>query len=178
MNPAVYHILQRFLRVRVAVHMVPPPFQALAQIFHHALLVVDQGDGNLLDLLPLLRLTLNLNRADADGHRQVNVETASLPGLALRAHSPTVVDQNVLDHGQPQPGALASLLGGEKRVENLVQDLLAHAAARVAHRDLHIIPVRHLPAVFRQLLPADTPGFHRQQAAVLLHGLTGVGVEV
>ena len=39
---------------------------------------------------------------------------------------------DAIHRGQPQAGALADFLGGEKRIENVAQDLRIHAEARVS----------------------------------------------
>ena len=40
-----------------------------------------------------------------------------------------------IDHRQAEPGALADRLGGEERIERLLQDVGRHANAAIVHRD-------------------------------------------
>ena len=47
---------------------------------------------------------------------------------------------NLLNKGKPQSGALAPLFGCEKRIENLLQNLIGHTAAVVGDIQPDILP--------------------------------------
>ena len=70
---------------------------------------------------------------------QVDLEGRALARLAVDVDEAVVLLDDAVDRGQPQAGAFAHLLGGEKRLEDVVQGLLVHAAAVVAHRQQHIL---------------------------------------
>ena len=50
-----------------------------------------------------------------------------------------VLSDNAVHGGQPQPGAFADFLGGEERLEDVLDDRLVHAAAGVADGKHHIL---------------------------------------
>ena len=70
---------------------------------------------------------------------QVDLEGRSLARLAVDIDEAVVLLDDAVDRGQPQAGALAHLLGGEERLEELCQRLLVHAAAVVADGQQHIL---------------------------------------
>jgi hypothetical protein len=53
--------------------------------------------------------------------RQHDAEFGELPGLGVYLDRPTMLfHDDVVAHGQPEPGAFAGRLGGEERVEHLL----------------------------------------------------------
>ena len=70
---------------------------------------------------------------------QVDLEGRSLARFAVDVDEAVVLLDDAVDRGQAQAGALAHLLGGEERLEDVVQGLLVHAAAVVADGQQHIL---------------------------------------
>ena len=68
----------------------------------------------------------------------------------------------------PKPQARpTNILGGEERVENVLQCLPVHAAARVRNRKSNPAPAR---------LPIGRfPGADEQPSSLWLHGINGIG---
>ena len=78
----------------------------------------------------------------------------------------------------PRPGALADLLGGEERLEDLLDDLRRHAGAGIGHLDHHVIGRRHGAHVEPLRLGGrDVRGADRELAAAR-HGVAGIDREV
>src|SRR6185436_16651248 len=64
--------------------------------------------------------------------RQLDDELRETPAFGLDAQAPLVLpDDDVLADGEPEPGALTRGLGGEKRLEDLLDDLVGNAVAVV-----------------------------------------------
>ncbi len=70
---------------------------------------------------------------------QVDRERRSLARLAVDVDEAVVLLDDAVDRGQPEAGALADVLGGEERLEEVGQRLLVHAAAVVAHGQQHVL---------------------------------------
>ena len=85
---------------------------------------------------------------------------------------------DAVGRGKPQAGPFALLLGGEERVEDLVQRLGRDAAALVRDRDAHVFALGNAGPFQRQSGPqADILGADRDLAAAG-HGVAGVHDEV
>ena len=61
------------------------------------------------------------------------------PGLAVAEHIAAGLLDDAIDHRQAEAGALADLLGGEERLENLVAHVGGNAVAVVLDLDQHVI---------------------------------------
>ena len=98
--------------------------------------------------------------------------------LAVDIDEAVVLLDDAVNRGQPQAGAFAHLLGGEKRLEQIVQGLMIHAAAVVADGQQHIIAgdkARVMGAVV--LVESDVARFDGDFASVR-DGVPGVDAEV
>ena len=126
----------------------------------HRLLVLDQQDraaagqvgGGLGDLL-LGRLVGVVGEVA----RQQDAERRALAGLAVAEHVAAGLLDDAVDHRQAEAGALADLLGGEERLEDLVLDLGRNAVAGVLDLDQHVVGRndRHLLQVRRIRRPGS-----------------------
>src|SRR5512137_119793 len=67
--------------------------------------------------------------------RQLDDELRPRPDLALDVDLAAVALDGAVGHGQPQPGALATVLGREEGLEDLAQVFFADADSRVADGD-------------------------------------------
>src|SRR3979490_2603364 len=94
--------------------------------------------------------------------------------LAVDLDVPGGLLDEAVDHAQPEAGALAGPLGGEERVEHLVEDAGGNADAGIAPRDQGIV-ARFDVAVHAGviLVEIDRTGFEDKLAAVR-HGVAGV----
>src|SRR5205823_1724646 len=83
-----------------------------------------------------------------------------------------------VDAGEAEPGALADLLGGVERVENLVDDVGRDAGAGIRDLDQHVFADRHaLVLQTAAFIGADVRRAQRERTAVG-HGVPGVDGEV
>src|SRR5262249_10109707 len=73
-------------------------------------------------------------RAGPLAAREIDLERRSAPRLTVHENEPAALLDDAVHRGQPQPGALAGLLGGEERLEQVGLDLLRHTATRVRER--------------------------------------------
>ena len=78
----------------------------------------------------------------------------------------------VMGDGQSLAGALADLLRGEKRIENLALDMFGDADARIGNSYFHLPVV--LPGAYRN--PAFFP--LRIMAQLILYGMGGIDQQV
>src|SRR5579885_884681 len=83
-----------------------------------------------------------------------------------------------VDHGQAEPGALAGRLGGEERLEDPPLDLLTHAHAGVAHRELDIFPGRRVGMILDIVLAQDNVVRFDGQRAAARHGVARVDGQI
>src|SRR5262249_8809032 len=80
------------------------------------------------------------------GVRQTRKEQAhasSSTGTALDGHGSLMTLDDAKDHRQTEAGALANFLGREERVDGLVENLGAHAAAVVLDFQEHVVSRRY-----------------------------------
>ncbi len=103
---------------------------------------------------------LGLRFADRKAQHHLGAAARLAPDL----HLAVVGIDGAVDHGEPQPGALPHLLGGEEGIHRLVQHLLGHAGPGVLHMDLGP------PA-------SGVPGAQGERAS-LGHRIHGVDAEV
>ena len=78
--------------------------------------------------------------------RQVDLEGRSLSWLTVHGNEAVILLNRAVHRGQPETGALALLLGGEERLEQMADGLPVHAAAVVTDRQQHIL-AGHYPGV-------------------------------
>ena len=145
-------------------HLVAPAPQDARAYLAQCLLVVHQQDG-LAALQTRARHggRLQARAGELGEHRQIDPEGAAPARLAVAGDAPAVGLDDAVDRSQAQAGALAHVLGGEERLEDVLPGVLVHALARVGHLQHHMFPG---PAsrVFLLELPvqADQPGGDEQ----------------
>ena len=72
-----------------------------------------------------------------------------------------------VDHAETEPRPLSDVLGGEERLEHLVEQAAGNSLAGVAHRDHDVVARLDLAAhAWVVLVEYDIPGFQRQLAAI------------
>ena len=110
--------------------------------------------------------------------RNENAEGRALAELRIHVDETAGLLDDAVDGREPEPGALADILGGVEGVENLVDDLRRDAGAGVLDLDQHIFAERH-PLVLerRALLGADIRRAQRELAAVR-HGIARIDREI
>ena len=148
----------------------------------HRVLVLDQQDGALAGqvargCLGRLRRGLALV-AGVLVDRQVDAEDRPFARLAFHEHETAGLLDDAVHGGQAQAGALAHLLGGEERLEHLVQVLRRDADAGVGHLDQHIVARRHhRVGLHHRIVRPHLAGADGQHAAVArrrVHGIARV----
>ena len=110
--------------------------------------------------------------------RQIDPEHRARADLAFSKDVAAGLLDDAVHRGQAKPCPLADLLGGEERIENLVDDLRRDARAGVGDFDQHVVGGRHaLVAIRRAFLRGDVGGAHRELAAIR-HGVARVDREI
>ena len=74
-------------------------------------------------------------------HGSHTTNSAPRPGAWRQLDAPAVRAHDPLRDRQPEPGALADVLGGEERIEDLGRQLGRHARPGVAHAHAHAVAV-------------------------------------
>src|SRR3546814_8802439 len=72
------------------------------------------------------------------GTRQIDLDRGSLADLAVQRYVAARLLDEAVHHAEAESAALAHVLGGEEGLEGVAANLLAHAAAGIAHRDQDI----------------------------------------
>ena len=75
--------------------------------------------------------------------RQEDPERGTLVGFGVDIDETAGLLDDAVDRGEAEAGALADFLGGEERLEDLVDDVGGNAGAGVADVDPHIVRRRH-----------------------------------
>lgn len=110
--------------------------------------------------------------------RKVDFECRTLADLRIHVNPPALLPYNAIDGGKPKPRPLALGLCGKERIENLLQDILGNAAARVRDRKtskgarLCVGVISHIR--FRERSSRGADG----QPSPVRHGVAGVDREV
>ena len=79
---------------------------------------------------------------------QIDRERCPLPRLAVHVDKTVVLLDDAIHSSQPQAGAFARVLGGEKRFEQFVQCFLVHTTAVIADGEPQIFPGRKARVIF------------------------------
>src|SRR5688500_16240830 len=87
-------------------------------------------------------MALAMRGLQLTGRRPQERHACAAPLFAVDGHLAAVVAHDLADDGQPEPGALTALLGGEEGIEDTRQILRRDAAAVVLDLDAHAIPER------------------------------------
>src|SRR5690242_18592826 len=72
------------------------------------------------------------------GAREEDLDGCTSADLAIYRNIAAVLLDDPVAGRQAQPGALAALFGGEKRLEQMGLDIGRHTAPRIAHRHQHM----------------------------------------
>src|SRR5215467_2836274 len=98
--------------------------------------------------------------------------------LRVRVNKSASLLDDAVDGGKPEACSLADLFGGEKRLENLLDDLRRNARPAVAHLDQHIVGLRH--AFVGKLLAFLGGNIVRAQRklAAVRHGIAGIDRQI
>ena len=110
--------------------------------------------------------------------RQVDAEGRALADLAVGEDVAARLLDDAVDGGQAEAGALADILGGEERLEDLGHDLGRHAGAGVLDLDQHVLAGRHAVAGELQALALGDVARADGERAAVGHGVAGVDGEV
>src|ERR1700686_440151 len=106
--------------------------------------------------------------------RQIDFHRRTFTDFAVDFDVTAALFDEAIDLAQPQPGALAGVLGSEERLERAGENLAAHAGAGIADRNLHILAgadVRILTAIF--LVQVGVVRLYGELAAVR-HRVAGI----
>ena len=141
-------------------------------------LVLDQEDGLSAARHRLRRSSHGARREAAVVSGQVDAEHRPPVRPAVDLDAAAVQADDAVDRGQPQTGALAQLLGGEERFEQVGEGVVVHAAAGVAHRQAHVAARRDLRVTEAVgLVEGDRGGLDGDPAGVA-DGVAGVDTQV
>ena len=110
--------------------------------------------------------------------RQEDAERGALARFRIHIDEAAGLLDDAIDGRQPKAGALADFLGGEERLEDLVDDVGGNPGAGVGDIDPDIIRRRHaLVGHLRGFIRCQIAGLHRQLAAVR-HRVASVDREI
>ena len=116
----------------------------------------------------------------ARGHldaREEDAERRALAPLAVDPDVPAALVHDAVHRGEPEPRALALLLGGEEGLEEVRLHVRVHADARVRHLEHHV-RARLDPDPRRLVLADRAIGRLDGQPAAVRHGVARVDGEV
>ena len=113
----------------------------------------------------------------AEMPRQVDLDRRADARFGIDLHVAAGLPDKTVDLAQAEAGALADFLGGEEGIEGLGDDLLGHADAVVAHRDLNILPGRDRKGLRDQIIHVSVGSLDREPAAVS-HRIAGIDAKV
>ena len=108
---------------------------------------------------------------------KVDSDRRAFTNLAFDRHVPAGLAHEAVDLAQPEPGAGPALLGGEERVERLIDHLGGHASAGVANGDEHILAGHEAGPGGLRLVQHGVGGLDDELAAIR-HGIARVDHEV
>ena len=115
---------------------------------------------------------------NAGSRRQIELHRRAMPLLAVDVDVAVRLFDEAVDHAETEPRPLSNVLGGEERLEHLVEQAAGDSLAGVAHRDHDVVAGLDLAAHARVVLVEyDVPGFERQLAAIR-HRVTGVESQI
>src|SRR5208337_865224 len=110
---------------------------------------------------------------------EIDPEGAAFRRLTGNPDGAAQAVDNAVDCGQAQTGALTHRLGGEKGIENALQDRLIHTAAVVLHGEPKVRSGFQLnPGFGRTALQAQRLQADLQNPAGVPHGFKGVAAEI
>ena len=145
----------------------------------HVLLVLDEEDGLRATLHHVFGLDFG-DRSRIRGHGQEDREGGADSRLATTLDPAMVLLDNGVGSGQPDPGPLINVLGGEEGLKHLLPGDLIHANAVIGDVDTQVMGAGMVGGVGRDLLllERDFLDRHRDMRGRLLGALDRVpGVE-
>ena len=113
--------------------------------------------------------------------RQEDLECGAAPDLGDRVDEPPELLHDAIAGRQTQPGALAFRLGGEERLEDLLEDFRRNAAAVINDFNQHIVAVSDVNETILARRSSIRPRGPDQQApatALLDHGVARIGAKI
>ena len=170
--------LQRGLAVVRLEHLVTLVLERPADKGADRILVLDKqnnlgsgqvpGDGVFLGRLGGFNFFGGIKR------RKENIKSRALPFLAVDKDRAPGLGNNAVGGGQSEAGSLAHLLGGEERLEHLVEVLFGDPGAGIRDHDADVIVFLEAAAAqFRDVPGGDVLGGDGERPA-LRHGVPGV----
>src|SRR5262249_44747786 len=110
--------------------------------------------------------------------RQIDREPAAEARPAVDLDGTAMSDDDAVDDGKPKTRTLTPRLGGEKRLEGMLLDGLAHADAVVDAFNPEIPAGAHIEPLRRLAVNGVKPGRERDHALARADGIGGVGNEI
>ena len=101
-----------------------------------------------------------------------------MTGLGIDLHVPARLLDEAVDHREPEARALALRLGGEERLEDLLDQLRRHAASGVGDGEHHVAAGRHLLVAAGVVVVEEGVGELDGELAAARHRVAGVDREI
>ena len=110
--------------------------------------------------------------------RQIDAENGALADFRFGVDVAARLLDDSVDHRKPEPGALADILGGEERFENLLHHIGRNASACVRQLDEDILAHLHAAIIqLRNLVRLDIAGPDSDRAT-FGHGIPGIDRQI
>src|SRR5262245_10099781 len=119
-----------------------------------------------------------LGRGRAGAGRQVHLDRRAMAFLTVDLNMPGRLLDEAVDHAQSETGSLAGTLGGEKRIEHLVDYVGANADAGVAHRDQDVVSGADIIIVPGVILVEHDEAGLKDELAPIRHCVARVQCEI
>src|SRR6478736_160962 len=137
--------------------------------------IISPGLGARYGLLTFCLAGRNGTDLFADEARQVDLHRSAAPLLAVDAHVSAGLLDEAVHHGKPKPRPLPGRLGGEKRLEHLVEDILRDPRPGIGDAEHRVLPGLDVAEPAHIGVVEIGVGRLDGQAAAVRHG--GFGVE-
>ena len=101
----------------------------------------------------------------SDGGREVDLEGRAETGLGVDLHVPAGLGDDAVDRREPEAGAVAGLLGGEERLEDVLETVRRDPRAGVRDGQAHVALGRDQVLARVVLVEVQRAGLERDRAA-------------
>ncbi len=103
------------------------------------------------------------------------MESRPHPCLALHVDEPLMLLHDPVDDGEPEPGPLPHVLGGEERLEDLAPRGVVHPQAGIGNRDMGVFSRCAKAVSFLEGVVQNDAAGCDGQSSTLSHGIARVG---
>ena len=120
-------------------YSIPHHFKHFCDDIQHRRLILHQQYCQTVHIHRLFRTVFSRRFQATRISRQINFKGRSLAWFTADINQSVILFDDTIDRRQAQAGAFANLFGGEKRFENMGQNILVHTMTSIADRHQHIL---------------------------------------